>query len=249
MIAWHPIWLLRTVQFLGVASLILCWGQADILLVVLFTFLIAICGQGIGQHRYFSHKSFKTDDIKHKFLAILATLSTSGSILHWSAVHRYHHENADTDKDIHNPKILGYFKTFFMLYNPVNIPKSFTVKLRDLLKDPVVMFTHNYYWFIILSYIIFLAILGPTYLVSCYLIPVGFARLSGGIQSAFTHGLMGYRNFDIKDKSTNHTLCNYITFGEGLHNNHHKYPGKYSFVSHPAEIDPTGWIIEKLWRK
>ena len=58
------------------------------------------------------------------------------------------------------------------------------------------------------------------------MIPVGFARLSGGIQSAFTHGLMGYRNFDIKDKSTNHTLCNYITFGEGLHNNHHKYPGK-----------------------
>jgi stearoyl-CoA desaturase (delta-9 desaturase) len=61
---------------------------------------------------------------------------------------------------------------------------------------------------------------------------------------------IGYRRFDdAQDHSTNHLLMTVLTFGEGLHNNHHRFP-RDAYLSHAwYEFDLNGLIIlglEKL---
>jgi fatty-acid desaturase len=34
--------------------------------------------------------------------------------------------------------------------------------------------------------------------------------------------------------------------GDGLHNNHHKHPGRYNKAIEPNEFDFTAWTIEKF---
>jgi stearoyl-CoA desaturase (delta-9 desaturase) len=58
---------------------------------------------------------------------------------------------------------------------------------------------------------------------------------------------IGYRRFeDTKDESTNQLLMTLITFGEGLHNNHHRFP-RDAYISHAwYEFDLNGLIILAL---
>ena len=60
---------------------------------------------------------------------------------------------------------------------------------------------------------------------------------------------IGYRRFrDTEDSSTNHLLMTVLTFGEGLHNNHHRFP-RDAYLSHAwYEFDLNGLIILGLER-
>lgn len=102
--------------------------------------LISKIGASIGQHRYFTHKSFKTSEIKEKVMAFLAVLSTTGTTLQYVTVHRYHHINSDNGKDLHSPHEIGYWKSFWHWYvdNPTEkVPLSL---IRDLLKKSHLIF-------------------------------------------------------------------------------------------------------------
>ena len=62
---------------------------------------------------------------------------------------------------------------------------------------------------------------------------------SSGYRSAFD----GYRRFEVDDASTNEFVTTILTFGEGLHNNHHRFP-RDAYISHAWwEIDLNGLII------
>jgi stearoyl-CoA desaturase (delta-9 desaturase) len=60
----------------------------------------------------------------------------------------------------------------------------------------------------------------------------------------------GYRNFEIKDDLS--TCCWWVailSFGEGWHNNHHKYAKKSKYGLKLWEIDLTWvsiWILDKI---
>ena len=56
-------------------------------------------------------------------------------------------------------------------------------------------------------------------------------------------GRYGYRRFDLNDGTTNELVTTILTFGEGLHNNHHRFP-RDAYLSHAwYEIDINGLII------
>jgi len=56
-------------------------------------------------------------------------------------------------------------------------------------------------------------------------------------------GRYGYRRFDLDDGTTNEFVTTILTFGEGLHNNHHRFP-RDAYISHAwYEIDINGLII------
>ena len=56
-------------------------------------------------------------------------------------------------------------------------------------------------------------------------------------------GRYGYRRFDLNDGTTNELVTSILTFGEGLHNNHHRFP-RDAYLSHAwYEIDINGLII------
>ena len=61
-----------------------------------------------------------------------------------------------------------------------------------------------------------------------------------------SEGRYGYRRFELNDGTTNELVTSILTLGEGLHNNHHRFP-RDAYISHAwYEIDITGLIIRGL---
>jgi stearoyl-CoA desaturase (Delta-9 desaturase) len=56
-------------------------------------------------------------------------------------------------------------------------------------------------------------------------------------------GRYGYRRYELDDGTTNELVTTILTFGEGLHNNHHRFP-RDAYLAHAwYEIDINGLII------
>jgi stearoyl-CoA desaturase (delta-9 desaturase) len=62
--------------------------------------------------------------------------------------------------------------------------------------------------------------------------------------------MWGYRNYETTDDSRNNWWVALITYGEGWHNNHHKYPRMAQHGHHRWwEIDVTYltiWLMQRL---
>ena len=102
---------------------------------------LALTGITRGYHRYFSHKEFKTTPTIEIVMLYCGLLCGVRSPLTWAGVHRMHHAYSDTPKDPHSPKHMGKWRVFFSLYRIKSIPRKF---IKDLLKNPRVMFFHKY---------------------------------------------------------------------------------------------------------
>jgi stearoyl-CoA desaturase (delta-9 desaturase) len=217
---------------------------------ILSIIFITKIGQAIGQHRYFSHNAFVVGKFRRFFLCLLATLSTTGTIIHYSAIHRAHHRFSDSGLDPHNPKEKGFWKVWFTLLDEEEIIKRIPKKIvNDLIRDKMVLWFHHYYWYVIISYILLLLLINPIFVVFCYILPVGYARLCMGIQGTFSHNI-GYRNFNTDDNSTNSILINIVTLGEGSHNNHHYRQTEYDFgfTGKITELDISAILVRYLIR-
>jgi stearoyl-CoA desaturase (delta-9 desaturase) len=209
--------------------------------------LISKIGASIGQHRYFSHKSFKMSERKEKWVAVLAVLSTTGTTLQYSTVHRYHHANSDNGKDLHSPEEIGHWRSFWHWYkvDPTEIVGISIIK--DLIRKPWLVFLHKFYFSIIFGYIFCLYFIDPNLIIFCYIIPAGFSWWSSAVLSLPLHlTKQGYRNFETDDSTVNSLKWNWLTLGEGLHNNHHARPGEYNFAftRKPREWDLSSKIID-----
>ena len=72
--------------------------------------------------------------------------------------------------------------------------------------------------------------------------------LQGFVVNAFGHRFGG-RNFDTPDHSRNNLIVAALVFGEGLQNNHHRYPASARFSYRLPELD-LGYVwcqgLEKL---
>ncbi len=129
-----------------------------------FGLMYLLCGLGItaGYHRYYSHRAYEAHRLLQVFYAIFGAASLQNSLLFWVSNHRYHHRFTDTEMDPYDIKKGFFFAHMgWMFYkNPPNRP---FLNVADLKKDPLVMWQHRYYWWIVL-----LAGFGlPTFLALC----------------------------------------------------------------------------------
>ena len=71
----------------------------------------------------------------------------------------------------------------------------------------------------------------------------------GVIRSALVHIKLpgSYKNFELADNSWNNKWIHAFDLGEGLHNNHHKYPSRYNEACKPDEFDFAGWLVKKFF--
>ena len=86
----------------------------------------------------------------------------------------------------------------------------------------------------------------------CYLLPVGYSWFNGGALSLPLHlESQGYKNFDVGDHTVNSKLWNWLTLGEGMHNNHHARPGEYNFAftKGPGEWDFSAWLVDRFLKE
>ena len=173
----------------------------------------------------------------------------------YGIMHRMHHAFTDTEHDPHSP---SYDKNFFTMmwrtkdvYNDIFSGKT---KVEDRFTKNVpewkwfdswsnswpsrviwvaiyiaiyVMFAPSAWWFLLIP---FHATMGP---------------LHGVIINWFAHKY-GEVNFETDNTSKNLFKIDWLMFGEGYHNNHHKFPSRTNFAAKKGEFDPCYPIINML---
>jgi stearoyl-CoA desaturase (delta-9 desaturase) len=210
-----------------------------------------IVGVNVALHRYYSHRAFATSKFKERILLWSSVLTSLGSPAMWCSIHRLHHVTSDTDKDPHNPKIMGNVKTWFGIWKPVVIPKRFIV---PFLKTKEMLFVHNNYFAISAAILIVLCLIDIRLAGFLYALPaigcfhgaqaIGvLPHLTGWPQKL----MLGYRRHDVKDTSHNNWIASILALGEGWHNNHHANPGRWYQGETWWEIDPPAFMIKHFF--
>lgn len=206
-------------------------------------FLFGCIGISITFHRYLSHKSFLiSNDITKKIGVILGCLATAGSPITWVGTHRRHHLFSDKKGDPHSIKNDGWLRTYFHLWKPFFIGKE---HIKDICKDSFLKRIHRYYPFIIFFYAGLLFLFDPCFLIFAYCLPATFAFHAFGLVNTFGHQ-HGYKNWEISNNSTNSWIANFLTWGEGWHNNHHRFPGLHRIGLLANEVDISAWVLENI---
>lgn len=193
---------------------------------------------GIGSHRWLCHNSFKPTKIG-KFIMLIGLLFGGyGKPLHVVIAHREHHKYSDQEHDPHSPNKLSFFNMWLGRFQLTTYPKV----PRDFFRDKHVVFLNKHYWKIFWLFNLVLALIDlKTALIFC---PVTFA-------SAWTLNTIvnyyGHKGDKVEPRNLNKFLV-WLTFGEGLHKNHHDMPFSYKFSS-DKDIDPGEFFINFIREK
>lgn len=229
---------------LGVLYLALNFSTFYFLTGILSFLLFGVIGANAGYHRYFSHRTYETYRPVQYLLAVVGTLATLGSIISWVGLHRYHHLHADTEKDPHSPRHIGWWRAYTYDWNRTEFNRKF---IRDVLQDPLIVFLHKHYFKVIVVYIVLLGCIDPLLVIFAYCLPAT-GCLNGVAAVTVIGHIHGYTNHKVNDSSKNSWIANIMSLGEGWHNNHHAHPYNWKQGENWWEIDLPAQFI-KLVKK
>lgn len=219
-------------------------GMGIITFVLLYITGLSITG---GYHRFYSHRSFKTNRFMEWVLLFFGSMAGQGSALRWSFDHRNHHAHVDTDEDPYSIK-KGFWYAHFLwiLEKPSPIdPKV----VPDMLNNRLVVFQDRFYGLLFLGTNV-LAFLTVGWLLNDYL---GALVLAVGLRLFLLHHFTWFINslahtwgdkpFSLEHSAVNNYIISFLTFGEGYHNYHHTYANDYRNGVYWYQFDPTKWLI------
>lgn len=225
---------------LGVFLIILTQSYVWLLLTILFWGLLSGLGIATGFHRIYSHRCYDPKPWLDNLLLVLGTFACQSSSITWVATHiGYHHPYADTHRDPHTPKkgIWHSFMGWIFYVTAASVNHKYAIRL--LRKSNHVFFHKNYFKIIWLTLIISFLVFGWKPVLFGYCIAAMISILQDNLVNVFGHSpSLGYRNFETDDISSNFFFLGYFGWGQGWHNNHHKYPGNFDFGIKWWEYDP-----------
>lgn len=213
----------------------------SILLVLLVYFCTGCLGMSVTYHRLLTHKSFKTTKFFEYIGTLMATMGLTGSSLSWTATHRKHHINSDRKGDPHSPYILGYIRAQWLsMFSEINILKS------PVLHSKFHRYVHRHYFLLNLLYGTVLYLIGGLYAILIFwLVPACVLWNAGSLINTVCHTKrFGYVNYILPDKSVNNPILGLLMWGEGWHNNHHRFQNRPNIGEKWYEIDIGYWIIK-----
>jgi stearoyl-CoA desaturase (delta-9 desaturase) len=249
----------------AVALYLAVTGRATVLDYTLFVafYAIQMFGITLGFHRYAAHKSFKTSRFFEGVLMIAGSMALEGPLSFWVSTHRRHHRYADELGDPHSPNLSGtgpLAKLKGLWY--AHIPWMFSdqesrvnVFAPDVLRDRHLFnYSRTYPIWALLSLalpgVLGFAIGGTVASGLSGFVFGGLARVFVANQAAWCVGsishMFGSRPFVNRDNSANNWPVAIFTFGEGLQNNHHAFPGAYRHGMRWWEPDASGWVLTVL---
>jgi stearoyl-CoA desaturase (delta-9 desaturase) len=224
-------------------------------------YFLRVFSIGAFYHRYFSHRTYKTNRFWQLIFAILGATAVQRGPLWWATHHRQHHIYADEHEDAHSPVQHGFLWShigWFMskkhyYYNPERV--------KDLARFPELVFLDRFDSLIPILLAVSLYVAG--YLLQRYapgLGTTGWQMLVWGFCistiavfhttvsiNSFSHRF-GKRRFQTKDNSHNSFWLALLTLGEGWHNNHHHFPGTARQGFMWWEIDITYYMLKLMER-
>jgi stearoyl-CoA desaturase (delta-9 desaturase) len=217
------------------------FSYSNIGIAIFFFYCYSIIGISITLHRYYTHKSFEFRFAFVKWLfTFFAILSGRGSPLGWTYVHRLHHKSADTEEDPHSPHNLG-FKLFGFKHIEKHSGEMKYFLVKDLMNEEQ-LFINRYYFGIIISVLICLALVSPQLVYFVWILPIMAVQMSQNSFNFFAHSY-GYRNHQTRDCSTNNIFLWPFIMGDAWHNNHHANQKSYNSKEKWWELDPAALII------
>lgn len=260
---------LHIAAFLGV----LYWWYFGFYIVSWILAILLTMGRGlgisIGYHRMLTHRSFmcKNRVVRRVFVILGGLVQNARS---WVSNHWSHHAYTDTEKDPHSPYwpypggFGGFLWSHILWLFWKFKPHEHLLRHPDL-KDPDIVWEHKWHVLIMVLGFVVPFVLGGVY----RLITFGWgAFLHGGVDSllaaAVSMGvvlhvtclinslghMVGWRTRKKGDKlfeadsSRNNPLLAIISFGEGNHGDHHKYPGSARL----GWLDPS-WLVIVFFEK
>lgn len=237
--------------FGGLVSLLMGYTSLWWLLVTYgFWFVIGYVGYSIWYHRYFAHRSFKTSRLWENVWAYVGLLCGRGTPLNIASLHMAeHHPYADTEKDPHSPA-KGIWWSWFAWAEHHEF-KASPKHIKHLLRNDFVKWlSANYfkvYWGTFILLCLFDWRLGVLGLMGAGVLQYHLE----GIVSTFCHlPSYGTQDHPTKDNSRNiRGLFNIITWGTGLHNNHHYRPGQYHYEIDERDFDLAKYIVPLFIKK
>lgn len=218
----------------------------------LIVLTISLCpGIGVGWHRLLTHLGFKTPKWMEYLLTLCGYLALQGSAIWWVAVHRIHHKWTEVmGKDPHTPRDGRWWShiLWIICQDPaLRNPMLFKAWAPDMMRDKFHVFFSKVPWLPV-------AVLGASVwyfsgfvdMLWAVAVPVSVGLHLTWLVNSVTH-LWGTQPYDTGDDSRNNWWVALVTFGEGWHNNHHKFPRSARHGRRWFQWDPNWWFICFLW--
>jgi len=256
-----------TLPFVGVlAAIVLLWGVAFDwihLAIMAFMYVITAIGITVGYHRYFTHRSFRTNRAVEAVLAALGSMAMEGPVLTWAAVHRSHHQHSDHDDDPHSPH--GHGATWWGMLRGMwhahmgwmlsGTRRGLDRYVVDLQADPLVRWMSRRWWLWVFVGLALPAALGGLLTQSWLGVLLGFIW-GGPVRVFLVHHvtwsinsvchIWGTRPFRSRDESRNNVVFGVLALGEGWHNNHHAFPTSARHGLRWWQLDVSYLVIRGL---
>lgn len=217
----------------------------------------------VGFHRLFTHRSFETTAGVKFLLGMFGSMTLQGSLLHWVALHRRHHQFSDRPGDPHSPHlhkggVLGVLHGLWhahigWMFKPD--PPDLDHYVKDLQKSRLIRTVSVLFlvWFALGLAIP--AVLGG--ILTRSWAGAWSGLIWGGIVRVFVvqhvtwsinsicH-LWGFRPYRSDDESRDNVLFGVIGMGEGWHHTHHTFPTSARHGLRWWQFDLSYWVIRGL---
>jgi stearoyl-CoA desaturase (Delta-9 desaturase) len=237
------------------------WGFGisglDLTLFLSFYFFTGL-GITVGNHRLFTHRSFRAVRPLRVVLAAAGSMALEGSTIDWCATHRRHHAFADQFGDPHSPHLaqaagikgvllgLWHGHMGWLFEDEATDPNEWA---PDLVADEDVMrISRNFGWFTLATFIapplIALAITQSFWAAVTAFLWASLVRIfllhhvTWSINS-ICH-FYGKEAYKARDESKNVWALSSLSFGESWHNNHHAFPWS-------ARLGLKFWQVDFGW--
>ncbi len=236
----------------GVIHLVGHWSWRTLLLA---TVLYALCGVSItaGYHRLFAHRTYRASAPVRWFFLVVGAASFQNSALSWSADHRAHHADTDGPGDPHSITKGAWWAHMGWLFYRRECSADVS-RLTDLYGVRSIRLQNKYYAVLAIG----LGLVVPMAIASLWgdpwggLLVAGFLRGAVLLQATFCVNslahLLGRRRYDGRVSARDSLVTALVTFGEGYHSYHHRFPFDYRNGVHWWQYDPSKWLIWSLSR-
>ena len=212
-------------------------------------------------HRYFSHRAFRAPRAVQFVFALVGNASAQRGPLWWAAHHRRHHRHTDTELDPHSPRRQGLLWSHVGWFTTRGNFGTDLAAVPDLARYPELRWLDRNDWVVPLLLAAGLWGLGAWLEVVAPALGTSGAQLfvwgfcvSTTVLFHVTFSInslahrIGTRRYDTPEDSRNHRLLALLTFGEGWHNNHHRWPHSAAQGFFPGEWDLSHRVLRGMQR-
>ena len=252
---WSTIAGLLLIHVAGVAGVLWLVMHPSVPTVLLAVAFYVACGLSVtaGYHRLFAHRTFRAVAPLRWFLLVFGAASFQNSAVAWSADHRAHHADTDGAGDPHAIDGGFWFAHVGWLLRRRQASADVT-RVTDLWTVSSIRLQHRCCPFIAVGF----GLLLPTAIAAWWgdpwggLLVAGFLRAAVQLQATFCVNslahVIGRPRYDRRSSARDSALVALVTFGEGYHSFHHRFPFDYRNGARWWQYDPSKWLIWLLAR-